>query len=134
MPKAKKDPMRSFIAFVLDNHKYSVKDTILVFSGTKSQFIAEIVKIEANPDDSQNATLTLKWFYLEHSSKKRLLFSFFLFVRLIGIGQVKKPWHLCVDDDDRILVCDYRNNRIQVFDQNGGNLCSFELKCLIRRE
>ena len=55
-------------------------------------------------------------------------------VRLIGIGQVKKPWHLCVDDDDRILVCDYRNNRIQVFDQNGGNLCSFELKCLIRRE
>lgn len=38
---------------------------------------------------------------------------------------MKKPWHLCVDDDDRILVCDYSNSRIQVFDQNGGNLCSF---------
>ena len=55
--------MRSFVAFVLDKHKYSVKDTILVFSGTKNPFIGEIVKIEANPDDSQNTTLTLKWFY-----------------------------------------------------------------------
>ena len=63
MPKAKKVPMRSFTAFVLDKHKYSVKDTILVFSGTKSPFIGEIVKIEANPDDSQNTMLTLQWFY-----------------------------------------------------------------------
>ena len=55
--------MRSFIAFVLDKHKYSVKDTILVFSGTKIPFIGEIVKIEANPDDSQNTMLTLKWLY-----------------------------------------------------------------------
>jgi len=44
MPKAKKVAMRTFTAFVLDKHKYSVKDTILVFSGTKSPFIGEIVK------------------------------------------------------------------------------------------
>jgi len=55
--------MRSFGAFVLEKHKYSVKDTILVFSGTKIPFIGEIVKIEANPDDSQNTMLTLKWLY-----------------------------------------------------------------------
>ena len=63
MPKAKKVPMRSFTAFVLDKHKYSVKDTILAYSGTKSPFIGEIVKIEGNPDDSQNTMVTLKWFY-----------------------------------------------------------------------
>jgi len=55
--------MRSFTAFVLDKHKYSVKDTILAYSGTKSPFIGEIVKIEGNPDDSQNTMVTLKWFY-----------------------------------------------------------------------
>jgi len=48
MPKAKKVPMRTFTAFVLDKHKYSIKDPILLYSGTKSPFIGEIVKIEAN--------------------------------------------------------------------------------------
>jgi hypothetical protein len=62
MPKAKKE-MRSYNAFVLNKHKYSVKDPILVQSKTKQPFIGEIVKIEANPEDSKNVVLTLSWFY-----------------------------------------------------------------------
>ena len=63
MPKAKKEPMRSYNAFVLNKHKYSVKDPILVQSKGSTPFIGEIVKIEANPEDSKNVMLTLHWFY-----------------------------------------------------------------------
>lgn len=65
MPKAKKaPPVRSFSAFVLNKHKYFIKDPILVFSGMgKEPFIAEIVKIEALQDDHLNVMLTVKWFY-----------------------------------------------------------------------
>jgi len=44
------------------------------------------------------------------------------FVRIIGAGQVKDPYHLFVDSDDHILVAAAGNNRIQVFYQNGDHI------------
>jgi len=44
------------------------------------------------------------------------------FVRIVGAGQVKSPYHLFVDSDDNILVADYGNQRIQVFHQNGNHV------------
>ena len=44
------------------------------------------------------------------------------FVRLVGPGQVKSPFHLFVDSDDNILVVDYGHDRIQVFNQNGNHI------------
>jgi len=34
-------------------------------------------------------------------------------------GQFKKPWGLCVDKHDNVLVCDYDNSRIQQFTIEG---------------
>ena len=63
MPKAKKEPTRSYNAFVLNKHKYSLHDPILVQSKTKQPYIGEIIKIEASPEDSKNVMLSLNWFY-----------------------------------------------------------------------
>ena len=38
---------------------------------------------------------------------------------IVGAGRLETPWHLFVDSDDNILVADFRNNRIQVFHQDG---------------
>ena len=46
------------------------------------------------------------------------------FIRIVGAGQVKNPWHLFVDSDDNILVADQDNKRIQVFHQNGNHVKS----------
>jgi len=44
------------------------------------------------------------------------------FVRIVGVGQFKYPYHLFVDSDDNILVADNENNSIQVFHQNGDHM------------
>uniref|UniRef100_A0A1B0CFA9 B box-type domain-containing protein n=2 Tax=Lutzomyia longipalpis TaxID=7200 RepID=A0A1B0CFA9_LUTLO len=36
-----------------------------------------------------------------------------------GEGEVSRPWGVCVDRDGQILLADRRNNRIQVFGQDG---------------
>jgi len=48
------------------------------------------------------------------------------FVRIVGAGQVKNPYHLFVDSDDNILVAAVGNKRIQVFHQNGNHIKSIE--------
>jgi len=41
-------------------------------------------------------------------------------------GQFNIPYGLCSDLNDRIYVCDYDNNRIQIFDSNGQFISMFE--------
>uniref|UniRef100_A0A1B0D1H7 B box-type domain-containing protein n=1 Tax=Phlebotomus papatasi TaxID=29031 RepID=A0A1B0D1H7_PHLPP len=36
-----------------------------------------------------------------------------------GEGEVSRPWGVCVDRDGQILLADRRNNRVQVFGQDG---------------
>ncbi|XP_059612624.1 protein wech [Phlebotomus argentipes] len=36
-----------------------------------------------------------------------------------GDGEVSRPWGVCVDRDGQILIADRRNNRVQVFGQDG---------------
>ena len=42
-----------------------------------------------------------------------------------GIGEFRLPHHVCVASDDRILVCDRENDRIQVFDAKGRHLTTW---------
>jgi len=94
MPKAKKEPMRSYNAFVLNKHKYSIKDPILVQSKGAAPFIGEIVKIEANPEDSKNVMLTLHWFYrpeVSRPSSSPLLFNGWMLILSTSLFLFSSP-------------------------------------------
>ncbi|KAK6728962.1 hypothetical protein RB195_006177 [Necator americanus] len=42
-----------------------------------------------------------------------------------GDGELCRPWGICVDLRGRVLVADRSNNRIQIFDRDGGFLAKF---------
>jgi hypothetical protein len=46
------------------------------------------------------------------------------FVRVVGLGQLKNPYHLFVDSNDNIMVCGYSNNEILVFNARGELMAS----------